>query len=339
MSGVHLSHCKNPKEPVPWKEVILRQDELIPPPYLPEGKKLREPSRMTWHEETELLQFWWWSKVKKEVRPPVIWNCKGEVDTEMTELEAVGTQVKSRAQRTSQKTSTKQATVHLDGSEDTDNQMQEEKINADKRLVGRTRLRRKVQVSMAIPESDHAEETYSDAIQMPRKHEARINKLGRTSGKGVAHLPPNNIPAEDSEQGADDKHEETCQIQQPQPHQEVAIWSKTKPTPAKQSDPEPSAFRYLEPPVDNPRRVGLASHPTGQLRTTQSGRSNAAKKPVTKKYVQNKSSKIAPRGKKCPAEDQLQDSPAKWTRSQTVNIPTKRLKKPNSRYATNFVRG
>ncbi|KAG1752339.1 uncharacterized protein EDB91DRAFT_1243118 [Suillus paluster] len=82
-----------PKDPVPWKEVIPRQEELIPPMYLPEGQKLREPSRMNWEEVTELLNFWynqqeniqditsefysWWSKADKEVKPPV---AKAEAD-------------------------------------------------------------------------------------------------------------------------------------------------------------------------------------------------------------------------------------------------------------------
>ncbi|KAG1730910.1 hypothetical protein EDB19DRAFT_1912750 [Suillus lakei] len=57
-----------PKDPVPWKEVILRQEELIPPPYLPKGQKLRDPSRMNQEEATELLDF---CKADKEVKPPV----------------------------------------------------------------------------------------------------------------------------------------------------------------------------------------------------------------------------------------------------------------------------
>ncbi|KAG2743410.1 hypothetical protein P692DRAFT_20878599 [Suillus brevipes Sb2] len=76
-----------PKEPVPWKEVIPRHDQLIPPPYLPDGKKIREPSQMNRNEATEHLDFWynrqqnswdvvfefygWWSKADKEVKPSV----------------------------------------------------------------------------------------------------------------------------------------------------------------------------------------------------------------------------------------------------------------------------
>ncbi|KAG2743348.1 hypothetical protein P692DRAFT_20878746 [Suillus brevipes Sb2] len=56
------------KEPVPWKEVIPRYDQLIPPPYLPDGKKICEPSQMNRHEATELLDF---CKADKEVKPPV----------------------------------------------------------------------------------------------------------------------------------------------------------------------------------------------------------------------------------------------------------------------------
>ncbi|KAG2748120.1 hypothetical protein P692DRAFT_20735432, partial [Suillus brevipes Sb2] len=82
----HYQDCSGkPKEPVPWKEVIPRHDQLIPPPYLPDGKKICEPSRMNRHKATELLDFWynrqqnsqdvvfefygWWSKADKEVKP------------------------------------------------------------------------------------------------------------------------------------------------------------------------------------------------------------------------------------------------------------------------------
>ena len=85
---MRLEDCSGKtKDPVPWKEVIPRQDELIPPPHLPDGRKIREPSRMNRDEATELLDFWfdrqqncwdvtfefygWWSKADKEVKPPV----------------------------------------------------------------------------------------------------------------------------------------------------------------------------------------------------------------------------------------------------------------------------
>ncbi|KAG2743339.1 hypothetical protein P692DRAFT_20681146, partial [Suillus brevipes Sb2] len=75
----HYQDCSGKtKDLVPWKEVIPRQDELIPPPYLPDGHKIRETSRMNRDEATELLDFWfdrqqncrdvtfefygWWSK-------------------------------------------------------------------------------------------------------------------------------------------------------------------------------------------------------------------------------------------------------------------------------------
>ncbi|KAG2742514.1 hypothetical protein P692DRAFT_20879206 [Suillus brevipes Sb2] len=84
----HYQDCSGkPKDPVPWKEVIPKQDELIPPPYLLHGLKIREPSRMNRHKATELLDFWydrqqigqdvifefygWWSKANNEVKPHV----------------------------------------------------------------------------------------------------------------------------------------------------------------------------------------------------------------------------------------------------------------------------
>ncbi|KAG1856167.1 hypothetical protein F4604DRAFT_1932033 [Suillus subluteus] len=83
----HYQDCSGrTKDPVPWKEVIPWQEVLILPPYLPEGRKIREPSRMNRNEATELLDFWynrqqtcrditfefygWWSKADKEVKPP-----------------------------------------------------------------------------------------------------------------------------------------------------------------------------------------------------------------------------------------------------------------------------
>ncbi|KAG2336362.1 hypothetical protein BDR05DRAFT_1005932 [Suillus weaverae] len=56
----HYQDCSSrTKDPVPWKEVIPRQEELIPPLYLPEGRKIREPSRMNRDEATALLDFWY----------------------------------------------------------------------------------------------------------------------------------------------------------------------------------------------------------------------------------------------------------------------------------------
>jgi hypothetical protein len=42
--------------------------------------------------------------------------------------------------------------------------------------------------------------------------------------------------------------------------------------------------------------------------------------------------------KKRAAEGRLEESPAKRTRSKTAEVPPKRSKKPNSRYAGNFVK-
>ncbi|KAG1841157.1 hypothetical protein C8R48DRAFT_781460 [Suillus tomentosus] len=56
----HYQDCSGKvKDLVPWKEVIRRQEEIILPLYLLDGKKLREPSQMTCNEATKLLDFWY----------------------------------------------------------------------------------------------------------------------------------------------------------------------------------------------------------------------------------------------------------------------------------------
>ncbi|KAG2108742.1 uncharacterized protein F5147DRAFT_652729 [Suillus discolor] len=109
--------------------------------------------------------------------------------------------------------------------------------------------------------------------------------------------------------------------------------------------PEPSASQAPLTPLDNPRRVGPASRPA-----------NYADKEAASKYSANeldcggkhgpkdgleqpkeKGIQLKTKGHKCPAEDVLQDSPTKHTRSKAVDLPPKRSKKPNSRYAANFI--
>ncbi|KAG1720699.1 hypothetical protein EDB19DRAFT_1835836 [Suillus lakei] len=52
----------------------------------------------------------------------------------------------------------------------------------------------------------------------------------------------------------------------------------------------------------------------------------------------DKPNQTRPNGKKCAAEDPLDESPAKRTRSKMVDVLLKRSKRLNSKYASNFVR-
>ncbi|KAG1812328.1 hypothetical protein EV424DRAFT_1542185 [Suillus variegatus] len=276
---------QNPKESVPWKEVIPRQEGLIPPLYLPEGRELQEPSRMTRHKATKLLEFWydrqencqdavfefhgWWNKAEKEVRPPVRWNSKGK----------------------SWKKSTVQVTAQSDSSGDAGADIQGPRIKADKQLARNTQSSRNIQVSMDIAVSDDAEESSSDEIWIPMTHKTLVNMPGRTSGKGGVH-PPSKI------------------TQQEDPERAQMINDTLKPTLVKHLDPgeptgksqadersdipdaigmtEPSASRYTQPPHGNHRRVGPASQPAGRVITTLGGRLNAVEKPATKRNVPEK---------------------------------------------------
>ncbi|KAG2748627.1 hypothetical protein P692DRAFT_20874381 [Suillus brevipes Sb2] len=112
-----------------------------------------------------------------------------------------------------------------------------------------------------------------------------------------------------------------------------------------------SASRAPPTPLDNPRRVGPASRPGGALKRksgnakdsgdtassrekdTVNSRTEGALPIAPKNTV-----KVQPKGKKRPAEDRLDESPAKRTQSKTVEVLPKRSKKPNSRYAVNFVK-
>ncbi|KAG2047806.1 hypothetical protein BDR06DRAFT_1013542 [Suillus hirtellus] len=128
------------KDPVPWKEVIPRQEELIPPLYLPDRKKLREPLWMTRNEATKLLDFWydhqkncqdvifefcgWWSNADKEVKPPVGWV--GEFAVMSTQTQKTAGKQTTRALTRGKSNS--QAVAQSTGSDDEDDRVQSRKI-------------------------------------------------------------------------------------------------------------------------------------------------------------------------------------------------------------------
>ncbi|KAG2744599.1 hypothetical protein P692DRAFT_20744008 [Suillus brevipes Sb2] len=101
-----------------------------------------------------------------------------------------------------------------------------------------------------------------------------------------------------------------------------------------------SASRAPPTPIEKPRRVGLASQMAStsqqvaevQLQGKKRGR-EAAMEGLPEKHV-----RMEVKTKKRAAECRLEESPAKCTSSKTAEVPPKRSKKPNSRYAGNFVK-
>ena len=329
-----LEDCSGkPKEPVPWKEVIPRHDQLIPPPYLPDGKKIREPSRMNRHEATELLDFWynrqqnsrdvvfefygWWSKADKEVKPPVF-------DTSSTEDHPAVTLPKETPGR---------------------------------KGMAATRTGRKSAVHVVIPpetsdEEDEGEEEQQapKATSVQKKVVWSIKEMKRGSKRQPTAKSRQETDASDDEFNDPDSSEEDSGDDVPavgvrqktQPAKETAAASKTKPKAAQPSSraEEPSASQAPPTPLEKPRRVGPASRTVGASKQTvdppvrgkKRSRDNESHESPEKRVRVEKNSK------KRPAGDAVQESPAKRTRSKTAEVPQKRSKKPNSRYTDNFVK-
>ncbi|KAG1868422.1 hypothetical protein F4604DRAFT_1927292 [Suillus subluteus] len=303
------------KDPVPWKEVIPHQEELIPPPYLPEGRKIREPSRMNRNEATELLDFWyntqqtcqditfefygWWSKADKEVKPPKKSGGKGKT-----------------RKRPGQK-----STAMVD---DSSHSSEEDNI-----LAHRQKLSKKTAKKPNKSRSRVYSEESSDGFSTPNSSDKSSDDEMPATGKGKAPVK--------------DKTE--------QDNPPVTFRGLNK---ALERAQEPSASRVLPTASDIHRRVGPASRPGGALRCKPGDHSKAVDLPSpqeTTGYLNlrkrgksalqsspEKRARVQTKGKKHPAEDPLDGSPAKRTRSKTADTLLKRAKKPNSRYAANFIR-
>lgn len=317
-----------PKDPVPWKEVIPRQDELIPPPYLPDGRKIREPSRMNRDEATELLDFWynrqqnsedvtfefygWWSKADKEVKPPVAKPSQADLDVlENGPRDKNSGGRGKRANRTRKKTGV--AMDHDDASDMSD----EDDIRVSRSKPTKNHRKSKPRVSSGESADEFkasSDESSDDEIPAVKKGKATVKDKTGESGRRNAVANRKTIlevvPEEEEDRRATGGR-------------------TTEPTQKANVFIDQSASRAPPTPLDNPRRVGPASRPGGALK----------RKPGNDKDVSDPTNKVQAKGKKRPAEDHLLESPAKRTRSKTAEVLPKRSKRPNSRYAVNFVKG
>ncbi|KAG1766483.1 hypothetical protein EV702DRAFT_1050658 [Suillus placidus] len=297
-----------PKDPVPWKEVIPRQEELIPPPYLPDGRTIREPSRMNQHKATELLDFWynrqqtcrdivfefygWWSKADKEVKPPVnVIRGKGKTRT-----------------RTKRKSAVQM--VDSDSSGDEDNNQVPKAKSIYKTAVPKTK-------GMTKP------------TKQDPKSKSRVNQEGS-----------------EDEFNAPDSSEESSDDDVPAVGKGNAKKTHLRKQPAVPAHVNP-ALPGRPSVVQPTAAVGPASRPGGALRSKlgdpskqTAGEPRRGKKHGVEVVLQGSPEKrvrVETNRKKRSAEDLLEGSPAKRTRSKTTDVPPKRSKKPNSRYTTNFV--
>ncbi|KAG2341411.1 hypothetical protein BDR05DRAFT_949740 [Suillus weaverae] len=281
-----------PKDPVPWKEVIPRQEELIHPPYLPDGRKIQEPSRMNRHEATELLDFWydrqqigqdvifefygWWSKADQEVKPPVKLISLSEVDDQAGMLHKGNLGGKGKTGTMTRRKSMVWM-VNSDSSGDEDDDQVPKGKSAYKPAVPKTKgmpkLTKQHPKSKSRVNPEGSEDEFNALDSSEESSDGDIPAVGKGSVKKM-HL-------------------------------------RKQPVAPMQADP----FKQTagEPKRGKERGIEVALQGSPEKRVW-----------------------VEVNRKKRSAEDPLEGSLAKWTRSKTTDVPLKRSKKPNSRY-TNFV--
>ncbi|KAG2337827.1 hypothetical protein BDR05DRAFT_1004702 [Suillus weaverae] len=336
----HYSMTENcsgkPKDSVPWKEVIPRQEKLIPPPYLPDGRKIQEPSRMNRHEATELLDFWydrqqigrdvvfefygWWSKADQEVKPLVKLISPSEVDDQSTVW-----------------------MVNSDSSGNEDNDQVPKEKSAYKPAVPKTKGMPKLTKQHPKSKSRVNPEGSEDEFNAPDSSEESSNGDIPAVDKGnvkKTHLRKQPVAPMQVNPALPRRPSVV------QPAAASRVGNPTNTADGTKTAEEPSASRAPPTPLDKPHRVGPASHPGGALHSKQAdpskqtaGEPKCGKEHGIEVALQGSPEKrvwVEMNRKKHSAKDPLEGSPAKHTRSKTMDVPPKRSKKPNSRY-TNFV--
>ncbi|KAG0701031.1 hypothetical protein DFH29DRAFT_1000625 [Suillus ampliporus] len=358
----HYQECSGkPKDPVPWKEVILRQEELIPPPYLPTGRKLREPSRMNREEATELLDFWYnrqencrdvtfeFYRLVEQIRQGSKTSrpgCRKKLNRKMDGGKGI------RGERVEPGTSSRRKSVvrAVDPSESSDDE--------DRHTARTAKPANVVDSEDSRDEFNLSDESSDDHLSSPKMGKEPIKHKARRNGKKDPPPKTRNVPEVTSNE---DHVGESRPVKKTQPSAEPVATSiapvAVNMAKGTETREEPSASRAPPTPLDKPRRVGPASRVSGALRRrpgdhsrkavdnpapeqTLGERSQGKKRgpEVGLQCSPNKRPWVEPNEKKRPAEDPLEGSPAKHTRSKTTDVLPKRSKKPNSTYAANFVR-
>ncbi|KAG1904982.1 uncharacterized protein F5891DRAFT_1183640 [Suillus fuscotomentosus] len=314
----HYQDCTGwPKEVVPWKEVIPRQEELIPPPYLPDGRQLWEPSWINRQEATDqdaTFEFnGWWSKSDKEIKSPVRWPKECDQDCEDEELPKP---VRRYAEW---------AVIQSDSSGDDDDTPRTWTHMAEQRS------RQPIMKSRGKTK--------------PEKASGSSNSRQEFAWELVGGDVVSNIT---TRQPAKTRLAQSTALHSVSEAADMTLGVGV---------PEPSASQAPPMPLDNPRRVGPASHPGGKLRKNSAERSDNVNKEAGSKYTADKPDcgrrhgpkdgleqpkekrvQLNTKGRKCPAENAWDDFPVKRTRSKASDLLPKRSKKPNSRYAAKCIR-
>ncbi|KAG1882116.1 hypothetical protein F4604DRAFT_1678550 [Suillus subluteus] len=278
------------KDPVPWKEVIPWQEELILPPYLPEGRKIWEPSRMNQNEATKLLYFWydrqqtcwditfefygWWSKADKEVTPPVRQMSLFEDDKPADDQQG------KTGKRTGQN-----PTAMVD---DTLDSSDEDSVLAPKKHWNSKSWASSEESTDQINMPDSSDKSSDDEMPAIRKGKHLVKDKTTRLVKIIAP-PKNREPATSFQAKLAKNMAKAAEIPQ-----------------------EPSASRVPPTPLDKPRKVGSASRPGSALRSNPGDHSN-----VVELSSSQESTRHPSLGKRHGAKVVSPESPDRRTRVQT----------------------
>ncbi|KAG1884388.1 hypothetical protein F4604DRAFT_1677023 [Suillus subluteus] len=372
----HYQDCSGkPKDPVPWKEVIPRQEVLIPLPYLPEGMTLQEPLRMNQDEATILLDFWynqqenchdvifefygWWSKADKEVKPPVARIIEAEVGEQEGELLKQTSGGIGKTRTLNKRKSKVWAVIppdSLDDGKEIESQMTTMASKKSKVLPAKKTGASKPRVDSedAFQAPNSSNKSSGDEMPVVRIGKASVNQKANRLRKDVA-TKAKRAPEASSEHGMDEELQGNQPVNQIRAQKWPTIAAKVTPAPLDKPTKQDqtagqSASRTLPTPSEKPRRVRPTSCLAGIVRgnpgdpsktavdkPTKAGRGKKQQTEVVLHGTAEKRTRGQANAKKRPAEDCIEGSPAKRTRSKTADVPPKRSKKPNSRYARNYV--
>ncbi|KAG2100184.1 uncharacterized protein F5147DRAFT_777090 [Suillus discolor] len=403
--------CGDLKVSVPWKYVIPRYNKIIPVQYLPDGHNLAEPSKLRQVHATELLRFWhsrqeegeehvfefigWWDNDSEDIvlateqdgrvtsrawpitqmkkpsgsksKQPgyhgqsTAGHASGKKmkDNEPAAAHRSGVKVvKSTSSSTPQHKSEKskntlkssEEDIHYTGmvadgssaepSEDSDDDMppprkgsndSESEIEQDvpqKAIAASGKHARKdmaVNIKAWTPDiSSTGSRALVSQEKEAVKHNAKVTARDRSkSGVAEAVIPPVWLvgPASWAGRGAP--------VNQANVNREASASNRTATHAMPMACHLTSGEHARKKGRKRPAEETLEELPAKQTR------SRGIVKPVT----ENVKEPAAKRLKKRVAEESMEESPSKCTRSKTSDhLPTARAHKPNSRYATDYVR-
>ncbi|KAG1721904.1 uncharacterized protein EDB91DRAFT_1256309 [Suillus paluster] len=304
---------------------------------------------MNREEAIELLDFWynrqenirdvtfefygWWSKADKEVKPPV---AEAEADTPVDGQAEENPGGKAKTRVSARRKSVFWAIVPSDSSDDDEDGRPTKTAKPARQQAAKTTHWPKTRVEPAdsgdkFHQPDSPDESSDEERPATRKGKEPVKQKAKRPRKEVAETRGEDEALEVESRPVMKTH---ARKQGTAPNNRlVAPTAPQKPSP---TTDELSASRGVPTPLDRPRRVGPAFQPGGALQHKPSRVQKDG--PAVILQCSTKKHKLGgPHGKKRAAEDELEGSPAKRTCSKTTDVLPKRSKKPNSRYATNFM--